>query len=314
MKKFWIGLIVGLVVGVAGTVGLLVAIGMYMEGGDVDIAELGEALDREQKLEEFLDEHDFEVGYYIKNLSTGKSVERNADRQVSLASMVKVFCLTEMFRQKYHEGLDMEQTIMEQTIDVPNHGEISLIEAADLMIGVSDNDATHALADFLGRDKVNKIPSMLGLELMSDEILPEAEKIGGMLDKRVFGGRVAEENLPMHGTARAMAKYYEMLANKEIISDGISNDLSLFFYKHPKPFTNCFGGKYTFLGKGGNFIWIRPPKSFQMMGWGLLVEKSDGEDIVMCVWGEWFPLNMEPGEQSEFLQYVTDSLITIVSQ
>ena len=49
------------------------------------------------------------------------------------------------------------------------------------------------------------------------------------------------------------------------------------------------------------------------MGWGLFVTKRAGEDVVLCVWGEWFPDNIPPEQQSEFLKFVTDSVISIAT-
>ena len=49
-------------------------------------------------------------------------------------------------------------------------------------------------------------------------------------------------------------------------------------------------------------------------GWGLLPEGEADEKIALCVWGEWFPEEMGPDAQSEFLKYVTDSVIGIVGK
>lgn len=312
MKRFLaglvIGLILGIVVGAVGAVKWLIAKAHSSEQKPLIELNLPEQpIGAESGLAEFLDAQPYEIGFFAKDLKTGKVTERSADRSVCLASMVKVFCLTELYRQKHEASLDLSKKI-----DVPKHGHISLLEAADLMIGQSDNAATQALAEFLGREKVNRIPSTLGLESMDDDILPDEGTFRQTLDKRLFGDRHAAAGLPQHGTARDMAAYFDLLLNRKVISESISEELIEFFTKHPKPFSSHFAGKYNFAGKGGNLLWTRPPKHYSMMGWSLFLTKQAGEHIVLCVWGEWFPDNMPPEKQSEFLKFITDSVVTIL--
>jgi hypothetical protein len=307
MKKFILGVIVGVIVGGFGTFGGLMFMASRMSE-PVELSLPTDPFQSEEELSSFLQEYPYEIGFFAKDMVTDKTVERFADRSVCLASIVKVFCLTELYRQKHEDGLDMEQMI-----DVPNHGNISLIQAADLMIGQSDNAATQALTEFLGRAKVNHIPSLLGIDSMSDDILPTEATLRQILDKRIFGERNAVEGLPMHGTSRGMATYFELLLNGEVISKSVSEELVAFFLKHPKPFSTHYADKYNFAGKGGNILWTRPPKHYSMMGWSLFVTKQAGEDVVLCVWGEWFPRNMPPDKQSEFLKFVTDSVMSIVA-
>jgi hypothetical protein len=306
MKKFASGLIIGVIIGAFGTFGIL----MHMASRapkSLDLSLPSSPIKTAEGLSSFLAEHPYEIGFFAKDLKTGKIAERHADRSVCLASIVKVFCLTELYRQKHAESLDLNQTI-----DVPKQGEISLMKAADLMIGQSNNEATQSLAKFLGRDNVNRIPSLLGLESLDANILPDEGIFKETLDKRIFGERLAVVNLPQHGTARDMAKYFELLLNREVISEPTSEELIEFFMKHPKPFSTRHAGKYNFAGKGGNLLWIKSPKHYSMMGWSLFLTKQTGEHIVLCVWGEWFPKNMPPDQQSEFLKFVTDSIIEIV--
>lgn len=273
----------------------------------------------EASLERFLDASGYEVGYYAIQTDQGRVLERNADREVCLASMVKVFCLTELMRRQA-EGLDLLMT----RIDVPGHGRLSLRKAADLMIGQSDNPATYALVDYLGRERVNAIPEMLGLEGLAADILPDQETLHAALDVRIVGDREATQGLPQHGTARAMASYYQKLLAGEVISEDVSRELREFFGRHPKPFSDRYESSFIFGGKGGNILWTRPPRHFSMMGWGLVLTVpepaapehavdafSQRQPIVLCVWGEWFPEEMTPEDQSAFLTYVTDSLIAI---
>lgn len=303
MKKFVSGLILGVIIGILGAFGVLMHMAPRISE-PVGLSLPAKPIQDASELSSFLDGYPYEIGFFAKNLETGNTTERFADRSVCLASIVKVFCLTELYRQKYEGSLDLDQKI-----DVPKHGHISLMQTADLMIGQSDNAATQALTEFLGRDKVNRIPSLLGLESMDDNILSDEATFRQTLDKRIFGERHAAAGLPWHGTARGMAQYFELLLNKKVVSQSTSEELVAFFSKHPKPFSTHYAGKYNFAGKGGNLLWTRPPRHYSMMGWSLFVTKQHGKHIVLCVWGEWFPENIPPDKQAEFLKFVTDSMI-----
>ncbi len=298
MNKFLTGFVIGALVGSAGTY-----VSTVRAGGrsSHDAAAL-------QGLDAFLDAQAFDVGYYARNIKTGRTLERAADRPVCLASMVKVFCLTELYRRKVDEGLDLAQEIA-----VPPHGVITLAKAASLMIGISDNPCTHALADLLGRDAVNRIPALLGVDAMSANILPTETALHAMLDERIAGGQLAGAEMPMHGTARGMARYYELLLAGQVISREVSDELLRFFEKHPMPYSVNYNDTYNFGGKGGNILWTRAPKHFSCMGWGIFGRDAVGDAMVLCLWGEWFPQNMPPDRQSEFLKQVTDALVHTLS-
>lgn len=275
----------------------------------------------EASLNRYLDECGYEVGFSATRLDRGRAIERYADREVCLASMVKVFCLTELFRRA-EDGLDLDTT----TVAVPGHGELSLRKAADLMIGVSDNPATHALADYLGRERVNAIPSLLGIEGLAAEVLPMESRLHDVLDQRIAGDREAEPGLAQHGTARAMATFYERLHARQVISPAVSRELLAFFARHPKTFSHDYREVFRFGGKGGNILWTRPPRHYSMMGWALLLTDPERQPaglgaplavgqrgpLALCVWGEWFPADMPPEEQQAFLATVTDSVIAIL--
>lgn len=275
----------------------------------------------EASLNRYLDECGYEVGFCATLLDQGRAVERFADREVCLASMVKVFCLTELFRRA-EDGLDLDAT----TLAVPGRREMSLRKAADLMIGLSDNAATQALTEFLGREHVNAIPSLLGMEGLAPELLPTESRLHDVLDQRIAGGREAEPGLAQHGTARAMATYYERLHARQVISPAVSRDLLAFFARHPKAFSHEYREAFRFGGKGGNILWTRPPQHYSMMGWGLLLTDPHRQPVdlgdpiavrqrgplALCVWGEWFPAEMPPDEQQAFLATVTDSVIAIL--
>ncbi len=305
MRKIMIAIAIGIFVSAVIAICVVIVYAIRKDKFPAQIPET--SLATIDDLNRFLDTHPYEIGFFAKNLNTGETVERYADRSVCLASIVKIFCLTELYRQKCDKALNLNQKI-----EIPNHGSISLEKAADLMIEQSDNAATYALANLLGYENINRIPALLNIDSLSKEVLPKSEVFREMLDKRLFGKRIASEDLPQHGSARAIAEYFELLIDKKVFSEAISSELIDFFSKHPKPFSKYYIGQYSFAGKGGNLLWTRPPKHYSMMGWGLFLKKLSEDYIVLCVWGEWFPENMPPEKQSEFLKYVTDCVISII--
>lgn len=306
MRLLIVGLLVCLLVGASG-----VYVASLLTKPIDDAATVHEeaqpSLDPDSQLIEYLEQYPYEIGYCAIDVNNGTRLSHHADRSVCLASIVKVFCLTELFRQKHEEGLDLEQVVWSM-----RHRRRSLHELAGLMIGDSDNVATDLLADFLGRDRVNQMPQRIGLQSISDTAWPDEPTLVRTLDRRVHGERLAEPGLPMHGTAAGIANYFELLLQGKIISEAVSEDLVDFFLTHPKPFSDQFADRYEIAGKGGNILWTRPPKHYSVMGWGLFLRDESGHRIVLCVWGEWFPEDMEPDEQLEFLTAVTDDLISIL--
>lgn len=276
----------------------------------------------ESALNRFLDACGYEVGFFATHLEQGRSIERHADRQVCLASMAKVFCLTELFRRA-EDGLDLDSTML----DVPGLGTVSLREAAGVVVSASDHSATQALAAFLGRDRVNALPEALGLDGFSANVIPDEQQLHEMLDQRLAGNRKADPALPMHGTARAMARFYEMLYAHQVTSPQVSRNLLTFFEQHDEPFSHTFRRSHDFGGQGGSVLWTRLPQHYSAMGWGLLLTSPHGQparaqaarsnprqqgSVALCVWGEWFPEEMSAEEQQDFLAKVTDSLLAIL--
>jgi beta-lactamase class A len=111
-------------------------------------------------------------GIAAKDLSTGREILINADRQFVAASIIKVPIMVEGFRQA-EEGLIGLQTkvkladtdkvggagilkVMSQGIKIP------VIDLIRLMIVISDNTASNILVDLFGIDRVNRTMQELG--------------------------------------------------------------------------------------------------------------------------------------------------------
>ena len=270
-----------------------------------------------------------EIGFYGKNLSTGQTVEYKPDQPACLASMVKIFVLLEVMRQADKGTLDLSEPITIQRKDKKETCTIS--QALDKMIGVSDNEATGALAVRVGYDRVNALPDELQIAGLSKKILPEPDVLGEVLDKRVWGDKepgsfeilrdqrhlkpnaLATTLLPQHGTARGIARYYELLSEKKLISETISERVLEVFDRNPKkvaPTATPVGFKS--IGKGGSLAWFRPAaQPYNMVGWGALIRNEDTA-VVFCLWFEWFPESTSEELKSKWCYTVSDSIVNVL--
>ena len=279
----------------------------------VPVLEGGHLFHSQRALERFLDAAGCDVGYYAVQPVTGLVLAREADREVCLAGMSKVFCLTELFRRA-EEGLGIDTV----SLAVSGRGRLTLRETAALMAGDGDRHATEALTAFLGLERVNAIPGLLGIEGLSADVMVDDPKLRSTLDLRLDMGRVAERGLPQHGTARAIATYYEKLWRGKVISPAVSQRLRDFLAEHSQVFSADYRDAFVVSGKGGSILWTRPPYHYAMSGWGQLLSVAEPASsparsaVALCVWAEWFPQGMTAAEQRAFLERVSDSLVAIL--
>ncbi len=265
-----------------------------------------------EKLMALADACPAEVGFYGKNLVTGKTIAYRPDQPACLASIVKIFVLLEVIRQADQGRLDLSGSIV---IEREGEEETCTISAAiDKMIGVSDNEATGALATLVGYDRVNALPQKLGIKGLSDEILPE-HGLDNVLDKRVFGKKTLPESalLPQHGTARGIVRYFELLYENKLISEKVSRQVLEVFDRNPKCFApratpnDCKSG-----GKGGSIVWIRPFFTpYNMVGWGILI-RNQRVALAFCLWCEWFPDDMSDEDQWRWASGLSDCIVNVL--
>jgi len=244
-----------------------------------------------------------EIGLYGENLVTGRTVAHRPDQPFCLASIVKLFVLTEVAHQCEQGELQYSETIVirrgsdEETVTID--------QALDAMIGLSDNEATGALAARVGYDRVNAVPGRLGLSGLSDQSLPEAGGLDGVLDKRIRGPRnLPDSELPFqHGTARSMAQFLKLLSRGQAIDARVSSRVSGVLARNLKPFAaKATPVEYKSVGKGGSMIWIRLLSTpYTMVGWALLIYDQDDRPIAtFCLLAEWFPLRMDAADRGQW--------------
>jgi len=255
-----------------------------------------------------------EVGFFGKNLKTGETVERRPDQPACLASIVKIFVLLEVMRQADEGAFELSESIVIRRKDQEESCTIS--EAIDKMIGISDNEATTALAVHVGWDRVNALPGELGITGLSDKILPEPGIFGTVLDKRVYGKTrlcALDNLLPQHGTARGIVQYFELLNSGKLINQSVSTQVLGVFDRNPKKFApNATPVDFKSGGKGGSCAWIRPGRPpYNMVGWGLLIRNEESA-IALCFWCEWFPEETSEGLKVKWCFAISDSIVNIL--
>jgi len=164
---------------------------------------------------------------YYANDFKGNIISVNSNEEFEAGSCIKVFILTEFFRQIHEKKIDPNK-LLKYTKDnfVVGSGilrsldlgvEMTAKNIAKIMIIISDNIATNILIDFLGIENINKTCQDLGFKntLLYNKInFEKYEKLGRI-------------------TPRDYGKFFEMLYKKEIWSKEISREmLSIFKHQH----------------------------------------------------------------------------------
>ena len=254
-----------------------------------------------------------EVGFYGVNFTTGKTIDYRGDQPACMASIVKIFVLLEVMRQANDGTLNLSESVV---IERGVEKEIcSVSEAIDKMIGISDNEATGALARRVGYKRINALAKVLSIGGISMDILPEPGVLDGVLDKRVYKLRVVPktELLPQHGTAKGIVQYFKLLNDGKLINGSISRKVLEAMERNPKYFASrATPEKYKSVGKGGGRSWkrlFRP--QYNMGGWGLYIY-DETEAVAFCLWFEWFPEDMGQKEQSEWTSGLSNCIVNLL--
>lgn len=256
-----------------------------------------------------------EVGFYGKNLLTGRTVAYRADQPFCLASIVKLFVLAEAMHQVQQGGLSVTEHVSLNPSD-PSKTQ-SVKKALDAMIGQSDNAATNALAARVGYNRVNALPEMLGLVGLSDQVLPEPGVLSSVLDQRVYGEKILSQKtrLPQHGTARGMVGYFERLHNRKLVNPEVSRRVLEVLERNPKAFApRATPLECRSVGKGGSLRWIRLfHKQYNMGGWVIYIFGEDRQvAVTLCVLCEWFPDGVSGETQFQWCSTLSDCIVSIL--
>ncbi len=207
------------------------------------------------------------IGFYYKNLVTGKTVSYQPDAQLKAASVIKLPMMIEAFRQ-FEAGMlspDDPATVRRED-KVPPSGvltflhdglTVSVLDLVTLMIIVSDNTATNILMDILGIENVNNTLASLGAQTtrlrrkmydregaargLQNHIA--AGEIGMLLEKLYLGQAVSpESDAQMIDILKAQqvngkipARFCETIdiAHKTGEDSGITHDVGIVYAETP---------------------------------------------------------------------------------
>ncbi len=173
---------------------------------------------------ELIDSFHGNIGVYIKDLNTGKTVAINADTIFPTASMVKVPILIGIMDKinsgalLYHQQLQYKDSLLYEGVDIlgsfKNDEKIELSKVMMLMLTMSDNTASLWLQSLAGGGKqINEVLDSLGFK-----------------DTRV-NSRTAgrEQNRNTYGwgqtTPREMASLFEKIYKGQVISKATSDKM-----------------------------------------------------------------------------------------
>ena len=112
------------------------------------------------------------INFY--DLETNKGFSINGGEKVQSASMIKLLILTELMKKISENNFSLSDTITTANFmrtegdgilkELKTGHHFTLKELATLMIGVSDNQASNILIDFLGIQNINLLGKELGLK------------------------------------------------------------------------------------------------------------------------------------------------------
>ena len=122
-----------------------------------------------------LNEFQGEISFAAKNLDTGERLDFHSRRNVSTASVIKLPVLVHVLMSAAEGSLSLDQALVLREEDkAPGSGVLGLFQpglkltmrdACNLMIAVSDNVATNLVLDQVGLDSVNRRMRSLGLKV-----------------------------------------------------------------------------------------------------------------------------------------------------
>lgn len=170
------------------------------------------------------------VSLFAKNLDTGQTYALNADERVRTASTIKIAVMVEAFA-RVAEGRAKwtDQVVLTKEIKYGGSGilyelsdglRLTLRDAVNLMMLVSDNTATNLVLDVLTTDAVNARMESLGfnqIKIMRKVGSGGESKAGKDPENKRFGLGMA--------TPREMVLLLEKLERGEVISSAASKEM-----------------------------------------------------------------------------------------
>ena len=161
------------------------------------------------------------MGYSVKDLKTGATLELHAQETFPTASSIKLAVLYELYAQAEEGRLDLGEVVHPPVPRVGGDGVLQLMsdkvtltwrDLAVLMVAVSDNEATNRVIDKIGIDRVNQRLTGFGLP-------------GTHLRRRMMDLEAAHRGLENVGTPAEMRRLVELLRAGTGLSPARAKDL-----------------------------------------------------------------------------------------
>jgi beta-lactamase class A len=177
----------------------------------------------EAKLQSICERYSGQCTYALTDLASGEHIGLNEDTVMPTASLIKVPILVALY-QFVHEGAaDLQDRIQYREdqyclgsgvlVHMTPGAEMTVRDAAALMIVISDNIATNMMIDLVGLDRINQTMRDTGLEQTT--IFRRLGDRGAGLEAR---------NMSV-STAREMTRLLELIARHEAVSPEASQDM-----------------------------------------------------------------------------------------
>jgi beta-lactamase class A len=175
-----------------------------------------------QEIEPLLKGFNGNIGVYVKDLRTGKTVAINADTIYPTASMVKIPILIGIMDKinrdelKFHDEIIYRDSLLYAGVDIlgsfRDSQKIELSKVMMLMLTMSDNTASLWLQSLAGKGtRINELMDSLGYKYTR----VNSRTPGREPDRNIFGWG--------QSTPREMADVLERIYNGEIVSKAASD-------------------------------------------------------------------------------------------
>ena len=230
-----------------------------------------------ETIKEIIEKVPGNIGFYYKDIHTGKTIGFNEQGKFLAASVIKLPILVETLNQ-IKDGIiekDMKINITQED-KVPSCGaltylhngiEVTIEDIYTLMIVLSDNTATNILINLLGIENINRTMNNLGLtntrvnRCLYDEVEQKKgkenyfvpEEIGLLLQKAHNGDLIdkdiSQEIIRVMKLQLMDSKIPYLLPTDTIVAhktgeaNGITHDVGIIYSKNP--FIFCFASNNT---------------------------------------------------------------------
>ncbi len=155
------------------------------------------------------------VGYYWKDLQTGRTQEYHSDSDVVAASVIKIPIMAAFFDAAESGRIDPSALVtLEEKHRYPSCGainylhsglQLTLEDVCVLMIILSDNSATNFLIDYLGMDAIQEWIDRNGYGTIR-------------LNRRLFDAKAAAAGIENYISAGAIGRMLEQIWSKTLVS------------------------------------------------------------------------------------------------